>query len=43
MTLLNTRTEKMGDRNDAEVCMLEFIPIHKLLLNSLSVNIAVKC
>lgn len=42
MTLLNTRTEKMADQNDVELCMLEFISIHKILLHSLSVNIAVK-
>jgi hypothetical protein len=42
MTILNTRIEKIGDKYDVELWMLEFIPIHTLLLNSLSVNIADK-
>lgn len=32
----------MADKNYIELHMLEFIPIHKILLHSLSVNIAVK-
>jgi hypothetical protein len=42
MTILNARTEKIWDKYDVEVWMLEFIPINTLLLNSLSVNIADK-